>query len=505
MKKCLSLVMILTLLVTLIGSASAQAPEHNNIIYLYGANSSTYKKQLEKTNGMVGTLAPNYFNLSQDGNLLTSVDQDFVKYAHQKGYRITPFISNHWDQQLGIKAMKNKDKLAEQISNAVLQYDLDGVDLDIENLTAAERDLQTEFVKQLTKKLHPHGKTVSIAVAPAQSNTTQGWVGSYDYEAIGKLVDHVYIMAYDQSYPGGPQGPVASVDWVEKSLKYLVTKIDSKKLVLGLPLYGRYWTDQVKGDGLFYSNTMKLLEKSNGKAVYDAKTGSMTANFKGSNNQKYTIWFDNAKTLMEKIKLVDKYNLRGWGAWHLGQEDPAFWTALQSGGTPTIFKDISQHWAIGQITDIAGQGLIKGYQDDTFRPNKDISREEVTALLSRLMKFQPKDEVYFQDIHSSRWSAEAIRTMASYGMVTGYPDQTFQPKRPITRAELAVILDRCFNFSDSSANSAAMWDVDSHWAKKEINELQKAGIVTGYEDGSYRPNAFVSRAEVAVMIDRIIN
>ncbi|MBP1933618.1 S-layer homology domain-containing protein [Ammoniphilus resinae] len=503
MKRCLSLVMILTLLLT-IGSASAQAPEHNNIIYLFGANSSTYKKQLEKTNGLVGTLAPNYFNLSQDGKLLTSVDRDFVKYAHQKGYRITPFISNHWDQQLGIKAMKNKDQLAEQIANAVLQYDLDGVDLDIENLTAAERNLQTDFVKQLTQKLHPHGKTVTIAVAPAQSNTTRGWIGSYDYESIGKLVDHVYIMAYDQSYPGGPVGPVASVNWVEKSLKYMVTKIDSKKLVLGLPLYGRYWTEQIKGDGLFYSNTMKLLEKSNGKAVYDAKTGSMTASFKGSNNQNYTVWFDNAKTLMEKIRLVDQYDLRGWGAWHLGQEDPALWTAL-SGETP-LFRDISQHWANEEIVDIADQGIIKGYQDATFRPNQSISREEVTALLLRLMKFQPKDEIYFQDINTSRWSAEAIQTMASYGMVTGYPDQTFQPKRPITRAELAVILDRCFKFSDSSIKgSVSMWDVDSHWAKKEIIELQKAGVVTGYKDGSYRPNAFVSRAEVAVMIDRIID
>ncbi len=482
----------------------AQSPNHDNLIYLFGSNSATYIKQLEMTNGQTGTVIPNYFGLTSDGNLTINADQQFIDDVHDLGYRITPFISNHWDQALGAKAMKNGQKLANDIASAVLRYNMDGVNVDIENLTYAERDLQTQFLKQLSEKLQPHGKTVSIAIAPARSDTTKGWVGSYDFEAIGKIVDIVFVMAYDQSYPMGPAGPVAGLSWVEDSIQYLVKKIPKDKLVLGVPFYGRYWTETDKGKGIFYPVAMKLIEENQAKIQYDAKNATNVAKFHDQQTGKnYEIWFDSAETIMERVYLVEKYGLRGWGAWHLGQEDTRVWSALAD--KALSFKDIANHWAEQDIHYISDKKWIRGYEDRTFRPKNPISREEVATLLTNVLKFDIKKDAVYKDIPETRWSFPYVSTISTYGMMKGYPDQTFHPENSITRAEFAAALVRSFTLPvETVQKEGAFPDVQTHWAKEDIYKLYKSGIITGYQDGSFRPNQTVTRAETASMLSRIL-
>lgn len=480
---------------------SAQSPNHNNLIYLYGSNSSNYKKQLERTNGHVGTVSPNYFNLTKDGQLIVSVDKEFVAYTKQKGYKITPFISNHWDQQLGIKAMENRKKLADDLAAAVLRHGLDGVNVDIENLTYAERNLQTQFLKRLSDKLQPHGKTVSIAVAPARFDTTRGWVGSYDFEAIGNIVDAVVIMGYDQSYPNGPAGPVAGLSWMEESIQYLSKKIPKEKLILAVPFYGRYWSDTEKGMGIYYPQAMNLIARNNAKIEFDTVHRTLRSSFKDqSTGQNYVIWFDNAQTIQERIQLAEKYGLKGWGAWHLGQEDPHLWTALNQRGP---FIDIHHHWAKKDILAMNERNLIQGYQNRTFRPTNAISREEVATILTHTLKYDIKSNAAFVDVAPTRWSFPFVSTISIYGMMKGYPDQTFRPDKPITRAELATALARSFSVTPTT-QASELRDIRNHWAYADIVKLQQAGILSGYPDQTFRPNQTVTRAEAAVMMNRIL-
>ncbi|WP_134702678.1 glycosyl hydrolase family 18 protein [Ammoniphilus sp. YIM 78166] len=305
------------------------APNANNMLYLYGESTETYIKQLSVTKNLAGTLVPGYFDIDADGNLIDHVDPAFVQYAHDHGYKITPFISNHWDYELGQTAMEKRVKLAHQLADAVLHHNVDGVDFDIENLREHNRDEQTEFLQILVDRLRPHNKTVSIAMAPISSDTAKGWFGSYDLEAIGKLVDKVFIMAYEQHWIGGPSGPQAGLGWTEATVRYLSTHIPKEKLVLGIPFFGRYWTEDVKGLPFTFAQAEDVIKQNGAQLEWDEEYQTTFARFVSQDTGKeYEIWIDNAESLIKKVALVQEYGLSGWGGWRLGQEDPLFWDRI---------------------------------------------------------------------------------------------------------------------------------------------------------------------------------
>jgi spore germination protein YaaH/cell wall-associated NlpC family hydrolase len=390
-------------------SFAQEAPNVNNVIYLYGGTSETYKKQLSITNNQVGTVSPNYFNLDAKGNLVAQVDKSFVDYAHQNSYKITPFISNHWDYELGALAMENRVALSQQIAQSIIQNNLDGINVDIENLTIKEKEAQTEFLQLLVDQLRPHGKTVSIAVAPARFDTTYGWVGSYDFEAIGKIVDTVFIMAYDQSYPGGPAGPVSGYPWVKETVLYLTSKIPSQKLVLGVPFYGRYWTDSVKGSGITFEGAQSLIARNNAEIQWDPYHQTSFAKFKDQESEtNVEVWFDNGESLKKKISLVKEYNLRGWGAWRLGQEDQKIWGMLSQPENKEETEESTEPFG-SSIAQKAGQFLdfkIKNSSSSEFvshifkqegiiLPSSISSLSQEGSLISDQTQLKPGDILFF--------------------------------------------------------------------------------------------------------------
>ncbi len=147
---------------------------------------------------------------------------------------------------------------------------------------------------------------------------------------------------------------------------------------------------------------------------------------------------------------------------------------------------------------------IQGYPDNTIKPENQITREEAAMIFYRLLREINADATNsaFVDVHSDRWSAEAIRVMAAEGYITGYPNEEFIPAAGITRAEIVTILSR---FSDNlQAEGASFSDTKGHWAEKAIAHAINCGYVTGYEDGSFRPDAFITRAEAMVILNRVL-
>ncbi|MBC8587451.1 S-layer homology domain-containing protein, partial [Paratissierella segnis] len=150
---------------------------------------------------------------------------------------------------------------------------------------------------------------------------------------------------------------------------------------------------------------------------------------------------------------------------------------------------------------------IQGYPDNTVRPEGLITREEVAAVFYRLLTENYRESIKtnahnFVDVKSNRWSNRHIATLSNGEIITGYPNGTFKPGSFITRAELATIASRFDNLSPFEADSFS--DIKGHWANKYINSASKKGWVKGYEDGSFKPDQYITRAEFVTLVNAVL-
>lgn len=151
---------------------------------------------------------------------------------------------------------------------------------------------------------------------------------------------------------------------------------------------------------------------------------------------------------------------------------------------------------------------LSGYPDGSARPEANITREEVAAIFYRLLDDATRDAYHttsspFPDVASSRWSAEAIATLANAGILKGEKDGKFYPERPITRAEFAAIAAR---FDPSDYDGADQFpDIANHWARNEINHAYMRGWVRGTPDGRFEPDRYITRAEAVTLVNRVLN
>lgn len=150
--------------------------------------------------------------------------------------------------------------------------------------------------------------------------------------------------------------------------------------------------------------------------------------------------------------------------------------------------------------------FLVGYAEGTFGPERNMTRAEVTTMFARLLTEQIEaDKTYsstFNDVAKDCWAANYIGYMQQFGIVTGYEDGSFRPDAPVTRAEFAAIASR---FEKLTQGSKSFTDVpDTHWAVKYINFAATRGWVTGYADGTFKPEHSITRAEVAAVTCRLL-
>ena len=150
--------------------------------------------------------------------------------------------------------------------------------------------------------------------------------------------------------------------------------------------------------------------------------------------------------------------------------------------------------------------FLVGYTDGTFGPKRDMTRAEVTTMFARLLTEQIEaDKTYsntFSDVPKGYWAANYIGYMQQFGIITGYSDGSFRPDAPVTRAEFAAIASR---FEKLTEGSKSFTDVpNTHWAARYINFAATRGWVTGYSDGTFKPENPITRAEVAAVTCRLL-
>ena len=151
---------------------------------------------------------------------------------------------------------------------------------------------------------------------------------------------------------------------------------------------------------------------------------------------------------------------------------------------------------------------IGGYPDKTVRPEGLITREEVASVFYRLLTSDYRDSIRtknhsFKDVQAGRWSEQSIATLTNAKIIVGYEDGSFRPGKTITRAELAAIASRFDNLTPFTSDKFS--DIKNHWANGVINSAAQKGWVNGYEDGIYKPNQSITRAEFVALVNNVLN
>lgn len=163
--------------------------------------------------------------------------------------------------------------------------------------------------------------------------------------------------------------------------------------------------------------------------------------------------------------------------------------------------------AVPDIFTDRHDAYIVGYTDGLVHPERSITRAEVATIFFRLLnedvrKQYQTDSNSFSDVSESHWFNTEVSTMAAMGILNGYPDGTYQPNAPITRAEFAAI---CARFDPySGGTGAAFEDVYGHWAAEEIAVAAANGWLMGYDDGTFHPGQNITRAEAILVINRVL-
>ena len=487
--------------------------------YVYFGTNASQLEYISLAQDTLSAISPSYFDIENDGSVKVNyISESYVKTVKDKGIKIIPFLSNHWNRAAGVAALENMDATVKTIVDAIHEHNLDGVNIDIENVTHRHRDKYTELVKRLRLAL-PTTKEVSVAVAANPFNWTEGWHGSYDYGELAKYADYLFIMAYDEHYQGGDAGPVASMEFVESSIRYALEECPPEKIVLGIPFFGRIWSvenDKVNGIGVSNNRLEQLISDTGGKVTFDMEYMSPKAEFTVKSGQKITVsgvtlspgkyvaWFENDDSIKLKLSLVDKYSLKGAGNWSLGQENKDVWDYYYTWLNGKYFSDIITHFAKDDIQSVSSMGLMLGTGKHTFSPYKPMTRAEMATIAVRLMNL-PTGNANIPDDSKGHWAEKEIKAVFAAGLMEGYPDGTFRPDDEATREEAAAFLTRVMK-SEISGKGISFSDVEKdRWSYDEISALANSGILTGYPDGTFRPEKILDRGEMATILNRISN
>jgi len=219
------------------------------------------------------------------------------------------------------KDSEKRTNLIDSIVSAT--EDFDGVQIDFEHVSAAQKDDFISFLSDLKKMLSKE-KILSVALPAKRSSSPDD---AYDYSLISNIADRIIIMAYDEHWSRSRPGPVASYEWCSKVAEYSASIIPKEKLIMGLPLYGREWSKR-SSRSVRYKETRILASKKRTQ-VYNSRNPFLV--YKIGKARK-VVYFDNEFSLSEKLKLYRRKEIRNVSFWRIGQGPNEIWARLNSEG-----------------------------------------------------------------------------------------------------------------------------------------------------------------------------
>ncbi len=312
-----------------------------NLVWDYYSQVATAPDRTGTKIDGVNVVSPAFFNMNTEGVIEENIGtrgQAYLDWAHSNNCKVWPMVQNSGDGMLSatsrvMNSYEKRKEVIEQIVNLCIEYKLDGINLDFENMKKEDKDLYSRFIIELMPRMKELGLVLSVDVtAPDGSDT---WSLCFDRHVIGDVADYIIFMGYDEYGASSTKaGTTAGLDWVELSLKkFLETEeIESDKIVLAVPLYTRLWTEDSNGnliDQVVVS--MKDIDDtipSDVERKWDEDLQQYYVEYSEDGNTK-KMWIEDLTSLKAKTDLISKYKLGGIASWEKGMETDEVWKLFE--------------------------------------------------------------------------------------------------------------------------------------------------------------------------------
>ena len=298
-----------------------------------------------------------------------------------------------------------------------------------------------------------------------------------------------------------------------------VLKHGESKTAVGLPAGITYTVTEAEADKDGYTTTSvnasgSIIKNNTAAAVFTNTRNSSSSH----HSTRYTLHYESnggtaykdercssgTKVTLDKTPTRESYTFTGWYA------DKALTqkiTSVTMNGDKTVYAGWEATGVPDKLNGDDHFAYVIGYPDGKVHPEGNISRAETATIFFRLLKADIRDgnltaDNEFSDVSDGQWHNKAVSTMAKLGIVKGRRADSFDPNASITRAEFAAI---CARFNTRPVeNSGSFSDISGHWAENEIERAAAFGWISGYPDGTFRPDARITRAEAMTMINRVL-
>ncbi len=307
---------------------------------------------LADTSGLT-TIAPTWFFINNtDGDVVSLASETYVNYAHQMGIEVWAVL-NDFDGDMNssadtyevLSSTSTRTKIINQVIAEVLANGIDGINVDIENVSTEAGVHYIQFIRELSVKCRQNQIVLSVDNYPPKAYNSH-----FDYEEQGIVVDYVVIMSYDEHYGGSLEaGSVSSITYVEEAVEEMLTMVPAEKIINAIPFYTRLWASTPKTDEEIaedvgtdaeaydmnvtsstygMANALSVIEQAGATYTWDETTQQNYATWTVDDTI-YEIWLEDAESIAAKLEVMSSNNLAGTAAWKLGFEDSSIWNIIQ--------------------------------------------------------------------------------------------------------------------------------------------------------------------------------
>ncbi len=312
-----------------------------DLIGVKEANQKPEKLTLPKG---VNVLSPTWFKFDAEalnGDIISIADKAYVDAAHQNGAKVWGLITDNFRSDVS-HAVLTDTNIRLHVINQLLDYcdelGLDGINIDYENVRVADAPYYVQFLRELAPLMKQNGLILSVDMyVPKHFNLY------YNRTEVAKSADYIVIMGYDEHHAtSNVAGPVASILFVDEGVNETLKEAPPEKVILGLPFYSRVWREVINEGGSVTGTTSKSYGMNYTKRIFEEQgvdfdwndyTASYFAEYEAKEDGSkvvYSTWLEDNRSLEEKLKLADFYDLAGVACWYRGLETPETWETIYS-------------------------------------------------------------------------------------------------------------------------------------------------------------------------------